>query len=173
MRLPTDILGTLQNEAETRNLSLNALVTTFLYKVIICELDLNTIPNITISQKTLKKIIEKVDESEFNEMVKDGPKVIQNLFLILNHDYNLDNVIEHFFNLIGEHWGWFQFSYSNKNDQYRLVFKTSLGLRWKNYLTMYVTTVLDSLKVRIKDTKVGDSAVVFKVELVQPQLNNY
>ena len=168
LRLPEDVLHALQSEAGEKNLSLNALVTNLLYKTIISDLQLKMIPNITISNNTLLKIIENLDEVYLKDIVKEGPLVIKKLFKILCYDYELDNIIKYYFSNVGKHWGWYTFSYSLNDGNYHLVFKTTLGEKWVKYLTKYVLAVLDSIEnIRITEKFVDDDSIVFGIKEVK------
>lgn len=50
IRVPNNLLKVLKDEADKKNASLNSVITRILDKYVLCDLRMNTIPSITMSQ---------------------------------------------------------------------------------------------------------------------------
>lgn len=168
LRLPNPILDALRKEAEKRDLSLNALVAKILSKSISFDLHVKAIPNVIIPHDLFINVIDKIDDRFVDEIAKTGPFVVKKLFKILGFEYDLDQVIYNYFDIIGKYCEWYQFSHQIKHGRYRLVFNTTLGSKWTTFLITYVRTILESLRIRVSDISINDGVIVF--EFTQKQL---
>ena len=162
LRLPYQVLEVLKKEAEKRDLPLNALVTKILYKNISFDLHMKAMPSITMQHDLLTKIIDRIDESYMEEIAKEESNTVKKLFKILGLEYNVDNVVHNYFDVVGKYCGWYDFTYEVKRDKYRLVFNTQLSSKWTKFLLTYVRVILESLKIHIDDESLSDGIIVFE-----------
>ncbi|HSD05067.1 MAG TPA: hypothetical protein VLB45_04855 [Nitrosopumilaceae archaeon] len=162
LRLPNQVLEILKTEAEKKDLPLNALITKILYKNISFDLHVKAMPNITIPHDLFINFIDKIDDSFVEDIAKAGPTTVKKLFKILGINYDLDQIIYNYFDMIGKYCEWYQFSHQAKHDKYRLVFNSTLGPKWTKFLAMYVRSILESLKIRIDEMSINDGLVVFE-----------
>ena len=161
LRLPINILEVLKKESEKRDLPLNAVISRILSKNVIFDMQLNVLPTITMSQALFSKIFDKLDEKNQREIVLYVPKSVKQLFAILNLNYDLKNIIENHFIIMDKYCGWYNFHYDLKKDNYRLVFESDLGPDWLQFLKLYVTSILNSLRINDIDVKIEGSVLIF------------
>jgi len=154
LRIPENILKILKNESDKRVLPLNALIGRILANYVNFDMNKNILATITMSQLLFSKIVNKLNESEKNELVLQGPKTVKQLFALLNLEYNLPNVIENYFAVVEKYCGWYSFDHYSDKNQYRLVFKSELDEEWIKFLSLYIRTLLKSLTVKIKNEKI-------------------
>lgn len=163
LRLPTNILEVLKGEAGRKDIPLNALVTKILTKNIAFDTSINLIPNITIPHFLFAKIIDSLGEQSFEELAKEGPSLVKKLFVIQGIRYELKEVIDNYFLLVGKHCGWYKFTYDAKSPYYRLVFETQSTQQWTKFLSAYVKFILESLRVNIENHSLTDNVIVFEI----------
>ena len=164
LRLPHNILQVLKKESEKRDLPLNAIINRILSKNVIFDIQLNVLPTITMSQALFSKILAKLDEKNQKEIVLYVPKSVKQLFAILNLNYDLKNIIENHFIIMDKYCGWYNFYYDLKGNNYRLVFEANLGPDWTQFLKLYLTSILNSLRISDIDVKIEGSVLVFKFQ---------
>jgi len=162
MRLSNKVLQELKKESDKKVLPLSSTINRILSNYVIFDIKKNTLPTITMSQILLSKLFKHLDQSEKVELAEQGPKTVMKLFAMLNLEFTLPSVIENYFTIVGRYCGWYIFNYYLKNDHYRLVFRTDLGEEWKEFLSLYLKNILQSLKVRIEKEIIDDSVIVFE-----------
>ena len=162
LRLPNNILQVLQKESEKRDLPLNAIINRILSKNVIFDMKMNVLPTITMSQALFSKIMAKLDEKNQREIVLYVPKSVKQLFTLLNLNYDLVSVIENHFVIMDKYCGWYTFHYDVKRNNYRLVFESELGPDWTQFLRLYITSILNSLRIKNIDVKIEGSVLVFE-----------
>lgn len=164
LRLPNSILQVLKKESEKRDLPLNAIITRILSKNVVFDMQLNVLPTITMSQALFSKIMAKLDKMNQKEIVLYVPKSVKQLFTILNLRYDLPSIIENHFLIMDKYCGWYTFHYDVKENNYRLVFESDLGTDWVQFLRLYITSVLHSLRIDNIDVIIEGSVLVFNFD---------
>ena len=162
LRLPNNILRILEKESEKRDLPLNALITRILSKNVIFDMKMNVLPTITMSQALFSKIMTKLDEKNQREIVLYVPKSVKHLFTLLNLNYDLASIIENHFLIMDKYCGWYTFHHEVKEDNYRLVFESDLGPDWIEFLRLYITSILNSLRISNINVIIEGSVLVFE-----------
>lgn len=162
LRLPNSVLNALKKEAEKRDLPLNALVTKMLNKTVSFDMQLDTMPTIIISHVLFSKMIDKIDKASMEEIAREGPNVIKKLFTILGLRYELNEIIDNYFVMLGKYCGWYKFSSNINNARYRLIFETQLGSSWTKFLVAYIKNILESLKIHIDNESMNDNVILFE-----------
>ena len=162
LRLPNSILQVLKKESEKHDLPVNAVISRILSKNVIFDMKMNVLPTITMSHTLFSKIFSKLDETNQRDIVLYVPKSVKHLFILLNFDYNLANVIENHFLIMDKYCGWYTFHYDVNGNNYRLVFESDLGPDWIQFLRLYITSILNSLRIRNIDVKIDGAVLVFE-----------
>ena len=162
LRLPNNILHVLTKESEKRDLPLNALIHRILSKNVIFDMKMNVLPTISMSQELFSKIMSKLDEKNQREIVLYVPKSIKQLFTLLNLNYDLPSLIENHFLIMDKYCGWYTFHSNIQENNYRLVFESDLGPDWTQFLRLYITSILQSLRINQIDVKIEGSVLVFE-----------
>jgi len=162
LRLPSSILQVLKKESEKHDLPLNAIISRILSKNVIFDMKMNVLPTITMSQALFSKIMAKLDEKNQKEIVLYVPKSVKHLFALLNLNYDLKNIVENHFIIMDKYCGWYNFHYDIKGNNYRLVFESDLGPDWIQFLRLYITSILHSLRIDHIDVKIEGSVLVFE-----------
>ncbi len=152
----------LRKEAEEKDLPLNSFVTKVLSKHISFDKRFEMMPTILTSQILFSAILETMDEASMNAAAKLAPRMVKKQAALGGWEYNIDNVIENYFSVIGKYCGWYQFRYKADRANYTLTFETSMGRKWTRFVSKYIRSILESLKVHITDESVDDEVIVFR-----------
>jgi len=162
LRIPNSITNILKKEADKRDLPLNALITKILFKNVSYDMQVNTLPAVTVSDVLFSRIIDKLDANDLAEIAKEGPDIIKKIFAIQGIDYTLKEVMDKHFIIMGKYCGWYSFNNTGSGENHRLVFETQLGTKWIDFLMLYVTNILESLKITINAKLVHENVAIFK-----------
>lgn len=162
LRLPNSILDELRKEAEDKDLPLNSFISKILLKHISFNKRFEMMPTVLVSQILLAAMVESMDEASMNEAAKLAPKVVKKLAALGGWEYNIDRMIENYFTIIGKYCGWYQFRYKADRANYTLTFETNMGRKWARFISKYVRSILESLKVHITDESLDEEVVIFK-----------
>ncbi|HZS73835.1 MAG TPA: hypothetical protein VFA69_04950 [Candidatus Nitrosotalea sp.] len=162
LRIPNSITNILKKEADKRDLPLNALITKILFKNVSYDMQVNTLPAVTVSDVLFSRIIDKLDVHDLEEIAKEGPDIIKKIFAIQGIEYTLKEVMDKHFVIMGKYCGWYSFNNTGSGENHRLVFETQLGTKWIDFLMLYVTNILESLKIKINSKLVHENVAIFK-----------
>lgn len=162
LRLSGNLFEELRKGADEKDLPLNSFIVKILNKHVSFDRRFETVPSILTSQILFSAIMEGLDEPAMNGLSKLAPRMVKRLAALGGWEYNIDNIIENYFAILGKYCGWYQFRYSEERSNYTLVFETNMGLKWARFVSKYVRTILESLKVHITDESIDEGVIVFK-----------
>ena len=162
LRLQSDLLEILKQNAHKKDLTLNAMISNILHKNIAYDETVNVLPNMIIPHDLFFSIVSKIPESEMGDIVKEGPRIVKKHFDILGLQYKIDHVIYNYFVMLGKYCNWFEFSHKVSGNNYRLVFCTGNNHKWSVFVQQYVHAILESLKIIISNESQHAGVVVFE-----------
>jgi hypothetical protein len=162
LRLPQSILQVLKKESDERILPLNAIINRILTKHVMFDMRINKLSNISTHQDFLSLIIEKLDKFQKEELAEHGPQMVKKYFTLLDLEYTIPNVIDEYFSMLGKYCGWYKFHCELDHNRYRLIFESKLGKEWLMFLSLYVGSILRSLRVHIDKEWTDDSILVIE-----------
>lgn len=160
LRLSNDILKVLRQRSTEKSLPLNAIIAQILRKNVIFDTRMNALPSIIMSQALFSLILDKLNRADKEEWAIKGLKTVKNLFTILDLEYNVENVINEYFSMIGKYCYWYSFHYTVDENHYHLVFETELGHGWIEFLQFYIQKILQSLNVTIDNESIMDTVLI-------------
>ncbi|MDE1763111.1 MAG: hypothetical protein KGH88_02570 [Thaumarchaeota archaeon] len=162
LRLPYSLIDELRKDAEEKDLPLNSFIVKILSKYLSFDKRFEMMPTILTSQVLFAALIENMDEMAMNQAAKTAPRMVKKLSALGGWEYDVDNIVENYFSVIGKYCGWYQFRYKTERSSYILVFETNMGRKWARFVLKYVKAILESLKVHITDESLDDEIVIFK-----------
>ena len=162
LRLPNSIVGELKKEANEKDIPLNALVTKFLNKDISYNRHVTALSHITVPHMLFMKMIDIIDEHYIEKIASKGPAIVRKLFKKTGMSYDLDGILNHYLVVISKYCGWYELTYENENNHYRLVFETNLGLKWTKFLSVYIGSILNSLDINMIDSSADENLIIFE-----------
>jgi len=162
LRLQSDLLETLKQNAYDKDLTLNAMITNILHKNAAYDETVNLIPNMIIPHDLFLSMIDKIKEQNVNNVAKNGPNVVKKLFNIMGLQYDIDHVIYNYFTILSKYCNWFEFSHKISGTRYRLVFCAGDDSKWSTFIQHYVRNILESLKIIITNESHHAGIIVFE-----------
>ena len=163
VRLQTDLVEVLKVQASKTDLTLNAFINKILNKNVVYEENVNAILNVVFPHDFFLLIVDKLEENDIRELAERGPGVVKKLFNVIGMQYDIDHVIHNYFAVIGKYCKWFEFSQRVSHNKYRLVFcADSSSPKWVSFLTFYIESILESLRVMITNKSHQDGIIVFE-----------
>jgi len=162
LRLPKDTLEALKKEADKKDLPISSIAVRTLVKSVSYEKHLKSMPTLIIPQALFTEIIDNMDQTTFEKVAKIGPTIVKRLCTLSHWKYDIDSVIENYFTTLGKYYGWFQFHHRSDHGKYRLVFETRTSKKWTKFLSIYIRSILESMKIHIDEQSVEDDLIIFE-----------
>lgn len=115
-----------------------------------------------MSQGLFMEMIDNLDESTLEKVAKQGPKLVKKLCTLSGWKYDIDSIIDNYFVTLAKYCSWFRFKHEVDRANYQLVFETNMGDKWIKFLSVYVRSILESLKIHINDESIDDGVIIFE-----------
>lgn len=162
LRLSSNLFEELRKGADEKDLPLNSFIVKILNKHVSFDKRFEMVPSILTSQILFSAIVENLDEAATSELSRLAPRMVKKLAALGGWEYNVDSIIENYFAMIGKYCGWYQFRYKEERSNYTLVFETNMGRKWARFVSKYVKSILESLKVHMTEESLDEEVVIFK-----------
>lgn len=162
LRLQSDLLDVLKQNAHKKDLTINAMITNILHKNVAYDETVNVIPHMIVPHDLFFSMVSKIPESGMDDIAKEGPSIVKKLFDIMGLQYNIDHVIYNYFAILDKYCSWFEFSHKVMGNNYRLVFCTGNNSKWSIFVQKYVRIILESLKIIISNESHHGGIIVFE-----------
>ena len=162
LRLGGDLIEELRKGADEKDLTLNSFIAKILSKHVSFDKRFEMTPSILTSQVLFSAIIGNIDEESMDGISKLAPRMVKKLSALGGWEYNIDNIIENYFAVVGKYCGWYQFRHRQDHSSYILTFETSMGRKWAKFVSKYAKSILESLRVHLTYESVDEEVIVFK-----------
>lgn len=162
LRIQNDTLEVLKNDAEKRDLTLNALVNKILVKDVAYAKNVNVVETMIIPHELFLIMIEKMKNSELVTIAKEGPRIVKKIFDITGISYDIDHINANYFTVLDKYCNWFEFSHKVIGSKYRLIFCAGSNDKWAGFVQNYVKAILESLKIIISSESNNDGIIIFE-----------
>ena len=162
LRLPKDTLEALKKEADKKDLPISSIAVRILNKSVSYDMHFKSMPTLIIPQVLFAEIIENMDQGSIEKVAKMGPTIVKRLCTLSHWKYDVDSVIDNYFTTLGKYYGWFQFHHKSDHGKYRLVFETRMSKKWTKFLSIYLRSILDSMKIHIDEQSIEDDLMIFE-----------
>jgi len=81
--------------------------------------------------------------------------------LFLDIDFNLDELIEHYFEPVSSYSGWYTFNTAMHGANRILMFRHSYGPKWSAFLKQYIASIIKSATGIEPEVTIEDGLVTF------------
>jgi hypothetical protein len=143
IRMRRHLKDQLTADARRHKTNLNALINTTLEKHVSFDSISEHVRAIPVNQNLFAAMLESVSEERMEGIgIELGPRLIRNTFLFLNIKYDLDNLIEHYFEPLGSFSGWYNFSSTEGGPNRKLIFEHTHGPKWSAFLKRYIAGII-------------------------------
>jgi hypothetical protein len=92
---------------------------------------------------------------------KLGAKVVRQSFASQGIEFNLENLIESYFEPLSEYSGWYQFNWRFVGTSRKLTFTHSHGLKWTAFLKLYYAAIIRSATGVEPEVAVDEGVLTF------------
>jgi len=162
LRLPERLRNQLKKEAKHRNITLNSLINAVLSKYISFDKIVEGTNAIPLNGPFFREWLEITSTDQMESIAKNlGPKVVRQSFAFRGIDFNLDNLIEFYFEPVSAHSGWYLFNTYFEGTSRKLIFKHSHGPKWTAFLKLYVASILRSATGTEPEVTIEDEILTF------------
>jgi len=131
-RLNKDVLSKLKKEAESEKLSLNSLVNKVLEAHVNWHSSAAKLGIVPIGSEVLIDLFKNMTDDELKKLAKKNAAIISEDLLLLRHEDTLDTFLDlakDYFGICG-----FPFSTREKNGNFRITVKHTLGKKYSLYI---------------------------------------
>lgn len=123
----------------------NALTVNILEKYISFDRIAEHVGVIPLNSVLFSKMLEDITPEEMEEIGRElGPRLIKGTFAFLDLDYDLDSLIENYFEPLGAFSRWYSFNIAGTYPNRRLLFEHAHGPKWSAFLKNYITSIIKS-----------------------------
>jgi hypothetical protein len=162
LRIPEELRKRLNEEAKSRHITLNSLISAILAKYDAFDKILEGTNAIPLSEAFFEELLETTSMEEIESIAnKLGAKVVRRSFAFRGIEFNLDNLIEFYFKPLSEHSGWYRFNAYVVGTNRKLVFTHSHGPKWTAFLRRYYAAIIRSATGVEPDATVEDGVLTF------------
>jgi len=162
IRVSAKLRNRLNREAKHRHITLNSLINSILEKYDSFDKILQGAKAIPLSEAFFAEILEITPTEEIENIAKKlGAQVVRQSFASQGIEFNLDNLIEFYFEPLSEYSGWYQFNWSSAGTSRKLIFTHSHGPKWTAFLRRYYGGVIRSATGDEPDVTVEGSVLTF------------
>jgi hypothetical protein len=165
IRLPENIDQVLVSEAESRDLSPNALSSSIMTKFAEWDRFASRFHFISLTSDLVKGLLDQVDEKKLEYLAEargsQGPK---EAMLFWFKEVSIDNLIR-FLSDRCRHAGYGEFEYQEAQGYCTLTIHHELGPKWSLFLKKYLETALDKTFNLRAESQTTDSSVSTKFRI--------
>ena len=162
LRISTKLRSRLKREAKRRHLTLNSYINEILARHNVFDKILETMKAIPLSEEFFRVWLQKTSQEDMEEMAKSiGPKVVRRSFASRGIEFNLDNLIEFYFEPLSDYSGWYQFEWDFVGASRRLTFTHPHGPKWTAFLRRYYADLIRSATGTEPEVTVEEGVITF------------
>ena len=162
LRIPEQLRSRLNEEAKSRHITLNSLINAILAKYDSFDKILEGTNAIPLSEAFFEELLETTSMQEIESIAnKLGAKMVRRSFAFRGIEFNLDSLIEFYFEPLSDHLGWYRFNTYLVGTSRKLVFTHSHGQKWTAFLKRYYAAIIRSATGVEPDVTVEDGGLTF------------
>ena len=162
MRIPASINTLLEKDADSKGVSVNALLSMIMTKYAEWDRYIERFGGITIKPQALKEILEAVDEDKLVEIAKrSGSRFPREFVLFWFKRANLDNYLESL-KLAFKYKGYAHYELETDGSEYTIILVHDLGEKWSNFLRYVVEAGMNSITGIVPKFEVNQDSLIVR-----------
>ncbi|MDA4123775.1 MAG: hypothetical protein OK456_11405, partial [Thaumarchaeota archaeon] len=160
LRIPTSLKESLEKDASRDHMNLNSLVSKILVKYSSFDKIADLVGAIPLNTQLFGEMLNSVPQDRMESIGKEiGPKLIRQTFTLLGIEYDIDSLIQYYFEPLAAYSRWYRFYVVGTSPNRRLMFEHSHGGKWSAFLRHYITGIIKSATGAEPKTTVSDDLV--------------
>ena len=162
MRIPDYINILLEKDADSKRISVNALISMIMTKYAEWDRYIERFGGITIKPQAFKEIIEAVDDDKLAEIAKrSGSRFPREFVLFWFKKATLDTYLESL-KLMFKYKGYARYELETDGSEYTIILVHDLGEKWSNFLRYIVETGMKSITGIVPKFEVNDDSLIVR-----------
>ena len=162
MRIPDYINGLLEKDADSKGVSVNALISMIMTKYAEWDRYIERFGGITIKPQAFKEILEVVDEDKLADIAKrSGSRFPKEFILFWFKREDLDTYLESL-KLLCKYKGYARYEVESDGSEYTVVLIHDLGEKWSNFLRHVVGEGMKSITGIVPRFEVNQDSLVVR-----------
>jgi hypothetical protein len=162
MRIPNYINTLLEKDADSKGVSVNALISMIMTKYAEWDRYIERFGGITIKPQAFREILEEVDEDRLSEIAKrSGSRFPKEFILFWFKRTNLDTYLEAL-KLICKYKGYARYELESEGSENTLILIHDLGEKWSIFLRHVVEEGMGSITGIVPNFEVNHDSLIVR-----------
>ena len=162
MRIPNYINTLLEKDAESKGISVNALISMIMTKYAEWDRYIERLGGITIKPQALKEILEEIDEDRLADIAKrSGSRFPKEFVLFKFKRTSLETYLESL-KLICKYKGYARYEHESEGSDHTIILVHDLGEKWSNFLRYVVEEGMRSVSGVVPRFEVSRDSLIIR-----------
>lgn len=161
-RFPKAILEELKEEADHKNITINALANQIVASHVEWHAHASKAGFITVRRVLVKRIFDNLTEKEIDELAKISAEEMKDVFLLMVRNHTQRSVLE-----LMERWvrtSDFGYRHLVEDSFHIYIIQHSMGYKWSYYLSSLFSRVAEEVALIKPEINIGNDMVVLKIK---------
>src|SRR5215831_9478093 len=171
MRIPDYINTLLEKDADSKRISVNALISMIMNKYAEWDRYIERFGGITIKPQAFKEILEAVDDEKLAEIAKrSGSRFPKEFVSFWFKRADLDKYLESI-KLAFKYKGYARYEIENEGSEYTIILVHDLGEKWSNFLRYVVEGGMRSVTGIVPKFEVNHDSLIVRFNPEEIKIN--
>lgn len=160
------ILNELREWADSKGLSMNALINEVLTKNILFYRHISEYGYVTIPSTAYFHMIDMLSKEDLvNLLSRTISETVQTIFVHNNISYTMDNMVKFYFERVGQWSGIYNiFKCYDERDSTKLIFEHKYGIKWSDVLEQSISNLMKDTLNLSSTHKILSNTVILQVD---------
>jgi hypothetical protein len=143
VRIPITVKLALDEDVKLKHMNFNSLVSYVLTKYTTFDKIAEHVHVIPLNLPLFSGVLQEMPVDRLIQLGRElGPKLIKQTFTFLGLEYDVDGLIQHYFEPMSYFSGWYTFTVIGSGQNRRLLFEHPHGPKWSAYLKTYISSII-------------------------------
>jgi hypothetical protein len=144
-RVRSKTMTVLKTEADRLGVSVNSLVNQVLSNYALFNRIVEHMEAVPLNKALFTAMLDAIEMSEMERIGKElGPTIVKSTFRFLGLDFDLDSLIEHYFQPVSMFSRWYVFNVAGSGSNRTLMFAHPYGPKWSAFLKTYLAGIVNA-----------------------------